>query len=53
MKKLIRNIFIIVYAIIAILVTVCLLSYNEYKVSEFGSNSLLLINTNKLWNHYM
>ena len=52
MKKLIRNIFIIVYAIIAILVTVCLLSYNEYKVSEFGSNSLLLINTNKLSDEY-
>lgn len=52
MKKLIRNIFIILYAIIAIAITICLLSYNEYKVSEFGTNSLLLINTNKLSEEY-
>lgn len=52
MKKLIRNIFIILYAIIAISITICLLSYNEYKVSEFGTNSLLLINTNKLSEEY-
>jgi len=48
MKKFIRNFIIIVYAIIAISVTVCLLSYNQYKVSEFGNKSLLIMNNNDL-----
>ncbi|MBR3163433.1 MAG: hypothetical protein IKF17_04985 [Clostridia bacterium] len=48
MKKAISNILFIVYAVIAIFVTVCLLSYNDYKVTEFGNNSLLLITDNSL-----
>lgn len=48
MKKFIRNIVIIVYALIAIFVTICLLSYNDYKVSVFGSNSLVIIDNDKL-----
>jgi len=43
MKKKIWNLFIIIYAIIAIFITICLLSYNDYKVSEFGDYSLLII----------
>lgn len=42
MKK-IWNLFIVLYAIIAIFITICLLSYNEYKVSVFGSYSFLII----------
>ena len=43
MKKIIWNIFVVFYAVIAIFVTICLLSYNRYKVSEFGDNSLVII----------
>ena len=43
MKKKIWNVFIVLYAIIAIFVTICLLSYNEYKVSEFGDNSFVIV----------
>lgn len=46
--KIIRNVIIILYAIIAILVTICLLSYNEYKVSEFGKTSLVIVDSKEL-----
>lgn len=48
MKKIIRNVIIVIYAVIAIFVTICLLSYNQYKVTEFGSNSLIIVNNKKL-----
>ena len=43
MKKIFLNILFIVYFVIAIFVTVCLLSYNEFKVTEFGAYSLVII----------
>lgn len=48
MKKIIRNIVIAIYAIIAITITVCLLSYNDYKVTMFGSTSLVIIDNESL-----
>ena len=48
MKKIIDNTLIILYALIAIIVTICLLSFNQYKVSEFDSTTVLIINTNNL-----
>lgn len=48
MKKIIVNILITVYAVIAVFTTVCLLSYNEYKVSEFGDNSIVLVTNDEL-----
>lgn len=43
MKKKIGSIIIILYVIIAIFVTICLLSYNQYKVSVFGDKTLIII----------
>ena len=48
MKKALTNIIIIIYVIIAICVTICLLSYNKFKVSTFGSNSLVIIDNDSL-----
>ena len=48
MTKIIYNTLIILYALIAIIVTICLLSFNQYKVSEFDSTTVLIINTNNL-----
>lgn len=48
MKKAISNILFILYAVIAIFVTVCLLSYNDYKVSVFGSKSFVLVTDDSL-----
>lgn len=46
MKKKILNILFSVYIVVAIFVTVTLLSYNEFKVTEFGDTSLVVISDN-------
>ncbi len=48
MKRVLGNVIFIIYAIIAVFVTICLLSYNEHKISEFGQYSLLIIDSNQL-----
>lgn len=52
MKKFLQNLIFVIYAIVAIFVTVCLLSYNDYKVTKFGNNSLLIIDSNDLQPDY-
>lgn len=48
MKRVIWNIVIIIYAIIAITTTICLLSFNEHRISEFGDYSLVIIDSREL-----
>ena len=48
MKKTVLSIIAIIYAVIAIFVTVCLLSFNDYRVSEFGDTSLIIMKNNEL-----
>ena len=48
MKRALGNIIVIVYIVIAILVTLCLLNYNEYGVTEFGDSTLVLITDKSL-----
>lgn len=48
MKKIIGEILAFAYIIIAVFVTVCLLSYNDFKVTEFGESSLIIIDNNEL-----
>lgn len=43
MKKIISNTLFTIYIIVAVFVTICLLSYNNYKITEFGDYSLVLI----------
>lgn len=52
MKKVIVNILITLYIIVAILLTILLLSYNEFKVTEIGGNTLLIIRDNDLAPEY-
>lgn len=52
MKKLFKNIIIILYAIIAILVTICLLSYNKFKTTQFGKTYLVIVDNNDLEPEY-
>ncbi len=42
MKK-IGSVIVILYVIVAIFVTICLLSYNKYKVTQFGDKTLVII----------
>lgn len=52
MKKIITNFIFGIYVIVAVFVTVCLLSYNENKVTEFGDYSLVIIDNNELSPQY-
>lgn len=52
MKEKLKNILFFLYVIIAVFVTVCLLSYNEMKVTEFGDNSLVIIDNEELEPEY-
>ena len=53
MKRTLENLVIIAYVIVAITVTLCLLNYNEYSVTEFGNNTLILITDSSLEPDYM
>lgn len=48
MKKAILNILFMIYIVIAIILTLLLLSYNEFKVTEIGGYSLVLVKDNVL-----
>ena len=43
MGKALGNIIIVLYVIVAIAVTICLLTFNEYKVSTIGDKTLVII----------
>lgn len=43
MKKVLYSVFITLYALIAVFTTVCLLSYNDFKITQFGDYSLVII----------
>lgn len=48
MKKVLWNILVILYVLVAIFTTLCLLNYNDYKVTEFGETTLVLITDDKI-----
>lgn len=52
MKKVLRNVLFVVYVVIAAFVTICLLSYNEMKTTQFGTYSLVIVDSNKLGEGY-
>ena len=43
MKRTIFNILVIIYVVIAIFVTICLLTFNRYKISEIAGKTLVII----------
>ena len=48
MKKVLGSILLVVYSIIAITVTILLLSYNEYNCSEIGGYTVYIVNNDSL-----
>lgn len=48
MKRTLKNILFSIYLVVAIVITLLLLAYNDFKVSEFGSYTLLLIKDSSL-----
>ena len=53
MKRTLVNLVVIIYVVVAITVTLCLLNYNEYNVTVFGNNSLILITDDSLTPDYV
>ena len=53
MKRILVNLVVIIYVVVAITVTLCLLNYNEYNVTVFGNNSLILITDDSLSPDYV
>lgn len=53
MKRTLGNLVVIAYVIVAITVTLCLLNYNEYSVTEFGDKTLILITDDSLEPDYI
>lgn len=43
MKKKLWHVFIIVYVLLSVFITLCLLMYNEYNVTEFGNKVLVMV----------
>lgn len=52
-KKIITNIIIAIWFVIALFSTVCLLSQNEFGTAVFGKNTLLIIDSDELEPNYM
>lgn len=48
MKKTIKKIIFIIYIVIAVIVTLLLLAYNDFKVSQFGNYTLLIMQDDSL-----
>ena len=46
--KIIGIIFIVIYAIIALGLTICLLNYNDYNITEINGNTLIIVKDNEL-----
>ena len=47
MKKKINHIIIIIYTVVAVITTVCLLAYNDYNTTEFNNNTLIIVKDDK------
>ena len=43
MKRVIIGILVTAYLLVAVFLTACLLTYNDYKISEFGDKSLIIL----------
>lgn len=46
--KFLLNVVITIWLVVAIFTTICLLSYNEFKVTTFGNKTLLVIDSDEL-----
>lgn len=52
MKKVLTNILFAIYIVIAVLITVCLLSYNNFKTTVLGNNALVVVSDNTFGENY-
>ena len=50
--KILVGVVIFIYALSAMFLTACLLNYNDYKITEFGNKSLIIVNEDTLEGSY-
>lgn len=50
--KILLSIVVVIYAIVAMFLTACLLNYNDYKITVFGDKSLIIVNDDTLKDKY-
>lgn len=50
--KILLSIFVVLYAVVALFLTACLLKYNDYKITVFGDKSLIIVNDDTLKDKY-
>lgn len=50
--KIMLGILIVIYVAIAMFLTTCLLKYNDYKITEFGEKSLIIVSDDVLEEEY-
>jgi len=50
--KILVGVLIFIYALSAMFLTACLLNYNDYKITEFGNKSLIIVNEDTLEGSY-
>jgi len=50
--KILLSILLVLYAVVAIFLTACLLNYNKYKITEFGEKSLIIVTDDTLEDKY-
>lgn len=50
--KILLSILVIIYAVVAMFLTTCLLKYNDYKITEFGNKSLIIVSDDVLEEEY-
>lgn len=50
--KILLSVIIVIYAIVAMFLTACLLNYNDYKITVFGDKSLIIVNDDTLKDKY-
>jgi len=50
--KIILGLLVTIYIVIAMFLTTCLLKYNDYKITEFGNKSLIIVSDDVLEEEY-
>lgn len=50
--KILLGVLVVLYVIVAMFLTTCLLKYNDYKITEFGDKSLIIVNDDILEDEY-
>lgn len=52
MRRILTNLIFGIYVVIAVFATICLLSFNQFRITEFGNCSLVIIDNDELSPQY-